>query len=134
VKQGGVAENTKGGTGASSSRIDGVGNGAGRVNVRWIARNPMLALALLSLLLRHGLPLILGGVTEGVVGLLWTSAVNALRAFSLVATWVDPYLRGFPEFVDWVVTLMLGLIPYVVVDALYRRYGLSRNASKTRCP
>jgi hypothetical protein len=91
-----------------------------------IARNHFLTLALIALPLRYGLPLATGGFTEGVVGLLWTSAAFALTPFSLVATWLDPYLRGFPEFVDLAGTLGLGLLPYAAADVVHRRLVLRR--------
>jgi hypothetical protein len=91
-----------------------------------IARHPLLTLALIALPLRYGLPLATSGFAEGVLGLLWTSAAFALAPFSLVATWVDPYFRGFPEFVDLAGTLGLGLLPYAAVDAVHRRLVLRR--------
>jgi hypothetical protein len=99
---------------------DGKERRLGRALARWITLNPLLVLALAALILRFGLPLVLSGFSEGVAGMLWTGASLWLRPFSLVATWVDPYLRGFPEYVDVVGTLLLGLVPYVVVDAVYR--------------
>jgi hypothetical protein len=50
-------------------------------------------------------------------------AINLLRPFSVVATWIDPYLRTLPEWVDVGVTIVLGLAPYLVLDAAYRRLG-----------
>jgi hypothetical protein len=86
-----------------------------------VARNPVLSVALLALLAGHGLPVVAGeGFDDGVVGVLWHGAVLALRPFSAVATWVDPWLRAFPEWVDVGVTLLAGLAPYAALDAALR--------------
>jgi imidazolonepropionase-like amidohydrolase len=88
---------------------------------RVVARNPFLTVALLALLTRHGLPVAAGeGFGDGVVGLIWRGAVLALRPFNAVATWVDPWLRAFPEWVDVGVTLLAGLAPYAALDAALR--------------
>jgi hypothetical protein len=96
------------------------------VATQMVIRNPLLILALIALLWRHGVPMILSGFAEGVLGVLWTSAVFVLRPFALVATWVDPYFRRLPEVVDIVGTLLLGLLPYVAGDAVYRRLTFRR--------
>jgi hypothetical protein len=90
-------------------------------------RHPLLILALVALLWRHGVPMILSGFAEGAPGVVWTSSLFVLRPFALVATWVDPYFRHFPEFVDVVGTLLLGLLPYIAADAVYRRLTFRRN-------
>jgi hypothetical protein len=96
----------------------------GRLLARWLAGNPVLTLALVALLILYGLPLVSSGLGDGFAGLIWAGAIFVLRPFSLIATWVDPYLRGFPEFVDWFGTLSSGLLPYVVADVIYRRFIL----------
>jgi hypothetical protein len=44
-----------------------------------------------------------------------------LWPFRTVATWVDPYLRGFPEWIDVLGTALLGAVPYVLADLTFRR-------------
>lgn len=56
-----------------------------------------------------------------------------LRPFALVATWIDPHLRGLPEWVDIAVTLPLGLAPYVLADVVVRRL-LDRRAPGRGAP
>jgi hypothetical protein len=92
----------------------------GRAIIRWVTRNPVLSIAFVLLVLRYGLPLVSSGFQDGLAGLLWTGSNFWLRPFSLIATWVDPYLRQFPEFVDVLGTLLSGLVPYAAVDAVYR--------------
>jgi hypothetical protein len=111
----------EGGTDVSMRPAERNARCAGRILVRLIVLNPVLVLVLAALLLRYGLPLTSNELTDGATGLVWTSATFLLRPFSLIATWVDPYLRAFPEFVDVIGTLLLGLLPYVAADAVYRR-------------
>jgi hypothetical protein len=66
------------------------------------------------------LPLLSSGFREGVVGYIWTVSTLWLEPFSLIATWIDPYFSGLPEFLDIVGTLLLGLVPYAAVDVVYR--------------
>jgi len=106
---------------AAERNAGGSGRRTVRVVPRMIIRNPFLLLALMALLWRHGVPMISSEFAEGVLGVVWTSALFVLRPFALVATWVDPHFRRFPEFVDVVGTLVLGLLPYVAGDAVYRR-------------
>jgi asparagine N-glycosylation enzyme membrane subunit Stt3 len=98
----------------------GVVRRLGRGITRVITRHPVLVIAFGALLLRFGLPLVSSGFQDGVVGYIWTASTLWLRPFSLIATWVDPYLRGFPEFLDVAGTLLLGLVPYAAVDVVYR--------------
>lgn len=89
--------------------------------MKWVARNPVLSLAAVALVIRYGLPLLLDGFSEGAAGLVWTAAAQFLAPFSRIATWVDPYLQPLPEWVDVATTLGLGLVPYMAADFLLRR-------------
>jgi hypothetical protein len=44
-----------------------------------------------------------------------------LRPFSAVATWVDPWLRRWPEWVDIAATGASGFLPYALADLFLRR-------------
>jgi hypothetical protein len=79
-----------------------------RGTTRLVTRHPVLLIAFVALLLRFGLPLVSSGLQGGVVGYIWTGSTLWLRPFSLIATWVDGYLGGFPEFLDVAGTLLLG--------------------------
>ena len=83
--------------------------------------NPILTLALVALTVRYGLPLVTSSFDEGVVRWLWSGISFVLTPFSFVATWVDPYFSPISESVDTVGTAVLGLIPYIFIDAAYRR-------------
>jgi len=52
---------------------------------------------------------------------LFTVWVLILRPFSFVDTVIDPYLRWAPEWVDVVVTLAAGPLPYLAADLIVRR-------------
>jgi hypothetical protein len=91
--------------------------------MRWFARNPVMTVALVAVVVRFGAPLVSDGFGEGALGALWTAAALALAPFSAVATWVDPFFSRFPELVDIIGTLVLGLVPYAAMDAVYRRLG-----------
>lgn len=108
------------------SPAQGSGRRAVLVVAQAMTRHPLLTLALLALLWRHGVPILSSGFAEGILGAVWASAIFVLRPFSLIATWVDPYLRRFPEFVDILGTLLLGLLPYVAGDAITRRLIVRR--------
>jgi hypothetical protein len=70
--------------------------------------------------LRYGLPLATTGFDRGAVGAVWAAATWTLAPFSVVASTVDPMVRGLPEWVDIVVTLALGLVPYLALDHAWR--------------
>jgi hypothetical protein len=90
--------------------------------MKWVARNPVLCLAAIALVIRYGMPLLLDGFSEGVAGAVWTGAALFLAPFSRIATGIDPWLQPLPEWVDVAVTLALGLLPYLVLDFAYRGY------------
>jgi hypothetical protein len=127
VRGSGMTDTANGAREASLGPAESRGPRTILVVTQMIIRNPLLILALIALLWRHGVPMILSAFAEGVLGVVWTSALFVLRPFALVATWVDPYFRRFPEFVDVVGTLLLGLLPYVAGDAAYRRLTFRRN-------
>jgi ABC-type Na+ efflux pump permease subunit len=98
-----------------------------------LRRHPFLALGVLGLLLMllwslAGLPTEGHPLAEPVFGL-W---VLLLRPFSLVATWIDPMTGHWPEALDIVVTLVLGLISYLLLDALVRRIRWRASGRRVR--
>lgn len=100
---------------------------------RFLARNPFLVLGLVGLalgLLWMGVPA-LGELPGGAA--VFLVARLLLRPFGLVATWIEPYLRGLPEWVDIAVTLPLSLAPYVLADVVVRRL-LDRGAPGRGAP
>jgi len=97
------------------------------------AGHPFLGLAIVALLFRFGLPGALPeGFSSGAVGGLWRLATWFLWPFSLLATWVDPQLRAMPGWVDAAATLVLGLAPYIVLDAVYRWLHRRRGTDPAR--
>ena len=88
---------------------------------RRIACNPFLALALAGLGLAISWHLLLAAIPEHpLLDVLFEVWVLILRPFSFVATVIDPYLRWAPEWVDVVVTLGAGLLPYLAADVVIR--------------
>jgi hypothetical protein len=89
---------------------------------RRIARNPFLALALAGLGLAISWHLLLAAIPgHPLLDVIFAVWVLILRPFSLVATAIDPHLRGAPEWVDVAVTLGAGLLPYLLADLAVRR-------------
>lgn len=87
---------------------------------RVLARNPFLVLGLLGLtlgLLWMGIPS-LRELPGG--GAVFFAARLLLRPFGIVATWIDPFVRSLPEWVDIAVTVPAGLAPYALMDVLVR--------------
>jgi hypothetical protein len=119
-------ENGRATVSLSIGLVDAKVKGLGRAFTRRFTRHPVLVSAVVALLFRFGLPLVSSGFQEGFVGYIWAASTLWLGPFSLIATLVDPYLRGFPEFLDVVGTLLLGLVPYAAVDAVYRMLILRR--------
>jgi hypothetical protein len=97
-----------------------------------LVRSPFVSLAVAALVIRYGFPLLGVGLAGGPAGWLWTGVAYVLWPFSIVATLIDPHLRGFPEWVDISVTLVLGLVPYAVLDALVRLPAIRRMRSGGR--
>jgi hypothetical protein len=92
--------------------------------IQRMRRHPALCLGVLGLLLMllwslADLP------TEGhpVAGLLFRSWVVLVRPFALVATWIDPVTGRWPVALDVAATLALGLLPYLLLDAVLRWAG-----------
>jgi hypothetical protein len=97
------------------------------------ARHPFLGLAMIAVLFRFGLPAAFPeGFSSGATGGVWHLATWFLWPFSLLATWIDPYLMAVPEWVEAAATLALGLIPYLVLDAVYRRVRRRRGTGPAR--
>jgi hypothetical protein len=97
-----------------------------------VVRSPFVSLAVAALVVRYAFPLLGAGLDGGPARWLRTGAVFVLWPFSIVATLIDPHLRGFPEWVDVSVTLVLGLMPYAVLDALVRLPAIRRISSGGR--
>jgi hypothetical protein len=87
----------------------------------WIRMNPFLTFALIAMVVRYGLPLVSDEFDEGIVGWFWLGSSYLLTPFSIIATYVDPYLSPFSEFVDLLGTAVLGILPYLIIDMAYRR-------------
>jgi hypothetical protein len=97
---------------------------------RRIVRNPFLTLALAGLGLAISWHLLLAAIPEHpLLDVHFAVWVLILRPFSFVATVIDPYLRWAPEWVDVVVTLGAGLLPYLTADLLVRRLVRLRSQS-----
>ena len=102
---------------------------------RRIARNPFLTLALAGLGLAISWHLPLAAIPEHpLLDVHFAVWVLILRPFSFVATVIDPYLRWAPEWIDVVVTLGAGLVPYLTADFALRRvlrWRIGRRARAT---
>jgi uncharacterized membrane protein YjdF len=90
-------------------------------------RNPFLTLGLIGFLLfliwtLVGTPE--AGAVAGVL-LIWPWRV-LLFPFGWVATAIDPWVGRGPEWVDWVATATMGLLPYLALDAAWRRLAPRR--------
>jgi hypothetical protein len=59
--------------------------------------------------------------------ILWGVA-PVLRPFAFVATQVDPWFRGFPQWIDVVGTAFLGFLPYALGDLACRRLRAARGS------
>jgi hypothetical protein len=98
---------------------------------RVLTRNPFLSIALLALAIRFGLPLAFADTLDsGLTGSAWGLAGAALGPFAALATWIDPFLRRFPDWVDSLATLALGLTPYLGLDAVIRHLHRGRRTSR----
>jgi hypothetical protein len=99
---------------------------------RFLLGNPFLLLAIGSYLLVQVWFMAPLGVREPLVArAVFAMATHFLWPFRQVATWLDPHLRGFPEWVDVVGTGLLGALPYVLADLALRR---TRGALRSRAP
>lgn len=103
---------------------------------RLLLGNPLLLLGIVSYLFIQVWSMAPLEVRELVVtGAVFSMANLFLWPFRQMATLIDPYLRGFPEWVDIVGTGLLGAVPYVLADlALRRTWRTSRTSAPAGPP
>jgi hypothetical protein len=88
---------------------------------RVVLGNPFLLLGIVSYLFFQAW-LMAPGVRESVViEAVFSMAHLYLWPFRQIATWINPHLRGFPEWVDIAGTGLLGAMPYILADLALRR-------------
>jgi hypothetical protein len=102
---------------------------------RFLLGNPFLLLAIASYLLVQVWFMAPLEVQESLVSRVVFSAASVfLWPFRQLATWVDPHLRGFPEWLDVVGTGLLGALPYILADLAFRRTWRARDGGPPAGP
>ena len=102
---------------------------------RFVAANPFLSVGLLGTVI-FGLWILLGlHPADGSVGQAMFYVWRVLAApVHLAANVLAPLTNRWPDVLDAGVAVLVGLVPYVVADALWRRWQRGRREPAPRSP